>query len=89
LDRAPQISVAAARDLIVIQVSVAGADGLVINAGGVTVRHLKLDGPTAADNGISVHAGGATIEDVQVTGWGAGIISQLETVGAHGVLVCG
>jgi parallel beta-helix repeat protein len=62
------------RDQIVIQVSVAGADGLAINTTGVTIRHLKVSGPAvASDNGISVNAGGATIEDVEVTGWGAGI----------------
>jgi len=62
------------RDQIVIQVSVAGADGLAINTTGVTIRHLKVGGPgVASDKGISVHAGDATIEDVDITGWSAGI----------------
>jgi hypothetical protein len=59
---------------VVIQVSAAGTDGLTISTTGVTVRHLKLDGPAvASDNGISVNAGGATIEDVETTGWYTGI----------------
>ena len=54
--------------------SVAGTDGLAINATGVTIRHLKVGGPAvASDNGISVNAGDATIEDVEVAGWAAGI----------------
>ena len=63
------------RDQIVIQVSVAGTDGLAINTTGVTIRHLKVSGPAVftGEDGISVNVGDATIEDVEVTGWSAGI----------------
>jgi hypothetical protein len=57
---------------IVIQVSAAGTDGLTIGTTGVSLRHLKLDGPTASDTGI-LGAQDATISDVEVTDWGTGI----------------
>jgi len=63
------------RNQIVIQASAPGTDGLTINASSVTVRHLKLDGPTIAPNvGIVVYSGPTTISDVEVTDWGTGIL---------------
>jgi hypothetical protein len=62
------------RGQIVIQESAPGTDGLTINTASVTVRHLKLDGPTAADEGIVVQSGPAVISDVEVTDWATGIL---------------
>ena len=63
------------RDQIVIQVSVAGTDGLAIYASGVTIRHLSVGGPMvfSGEDGISVNAADVTIEDVEIAGWSAGI----------------
>jgi len=70
------------RDKIIIQVAAAGTDGMTVGADDVTISHLKLDGPAAADKGITVTGRNATISDVEVTDWDIGILasSAIDTV---------
>jgi len=60
------------RNQIVVQVNAGGTDGLTVTTTGVTIRHLKVDGPTASDSGIVVTQE-TTVSDVEVTDWATGI----------------
>jgi parallel beta-helix repeat protein len=61
-------------DKIVIDGTGGGVDGINVNADDVTIRHLTLEGPGAAERGIDVGArSNTTITDVDVTDWDDGI----------------
>jgi hypothetical protein len=73
-------------DKIVVEVAVAGTDGITLQADGAVVQHLFLDGPGVGagnDNGILVDADNTTVSGVEASGWRVAIGS----LNAQGTLV--
>src|SRR4030042_346815 len=62
----------------VVEVAVAGTDGITLQADGAVVRHLFLQGPGVGagnDNGILVDADNTIVSGVEARGWRAAIAS--------------
>ena len=69
-------------DKIVVEVAVAGTDGITLQADEAVVRHLFLQGP-GADNGILVDADNTTVSGVEASDWRVAVGS----LNAQGTLV--
>jgi len=69
-------------DKIVVEVAVAGTDGITLQADEAVVRHLFLQGP-GDDNGILVDADNTTVSGVEASDWRVAVGS----LNAQGTLV--